>query len=251
MSEVKAVIRPSTVLPAIRTPITIHTADGLNLVGEVARPVSSGGSATSHPDSTLTDRAILCFHPLPTHGGMMDSHIYKKAANRLPAMAGITVVRFNTRGTTSERGTSEGEFGGSVTEKFDVEAAIDFCFTELGLKNVWIVGWSFGTEIALKHAHDKRIRGYILLSPPLMRVTNEELLAWKDDPRTITCLVPEYDEFLSPKAAREKFAVIPRAHVIEVLGAKHLWVGEPFVYRVLSEICAVVNPDALPLPEEF
>ncbi|MSZ54597.1 MAG: alpha/beta hydrolase, partial [Actinobacteria bacterium] len=31
-------IRPSTVLPAIRTPITIKTADGLNLIGEVATP---------------------------------------------------------------------------------------------------------------------------------------------------------------------------------------------------------------------
>jgi hypothetical protein len=31
---------------------------------------------------------------LPTAGGMMDSHVYKKAANRLPDMAGIEVVRF-------------------------------------------------------------------------------------------------------------------------------------------------------------
>jgi hypothetical protein len=29
---------------------------------------------------------------------MMDSHLYKKAANRLPAMAGIQIIRFNTRG---------------------------------------------------------------------------------------------------------------------------------------------------------
>ena len=27
--------------------------------------------------------AILCLHPLPTAGGMMDSHLFKKAANRL------------------------------------------------------------------------------------------------------------------------------------------------------------------------
>jgi alpha/beta superfamily hydrolase len=51
---------------------------------------------------------------------MMDSHIYKKAANRLPAMAGITVVRFNTRGTTSDSGTSEGTFGGGDSEELDV-----------------------------------------------------------------------------------------------------------------------------------
>jgi hypothetical protein len=37
-------------------------------------------------------------HPNPSGGGMMDSHPYKKAANRLPAMAGIQIIRFNTRG---------------------------------------------------------------------------------------------------------------------------------------------------------
>lgn len=231
-------------LPALRTPITIHTEDGLNLVGEVAYPAEG---FSKEPRAG----AILCFHPLPTHGGMMDSHIFKKAANRLPALAGITVVRFNTRGTTSDRGTSDGEFGGAESEKFDVEASINYCFDELNLSKVWIVGWSFGTEIALKFAHDKRIQGLILLSPPLMRVTQEELLWWKDDPRTITCLVPEFDDFLNPAAAEKKFSVLPNANVIPVAGAKHLWVGEPFVHRVLSEICAVVNPNAVPLPLEF
>ena len=226
-------------LPANRSPITIHTADGLNLIGEVARPLGESAAA------------ILCLHPLPTHGGMMDSHIFKKAANRLPAMAGITVVRFNTRGTSSEQGTSEGQFDSGDNERFDVEAAIEFCFSQLHLKNVWLVGWSFGTEIALKHGRDPRVQGLILLSPPLKRVTEEELLWWKNDPRTITALVPEFDEFLKPAEAIEQFAPLPNANVIAVTGAKHLWVGEPFVYRVLSEICEIVNPAALPLPEEF
>lgn len=226
-------------LPANRSPITIHTADGLNLIGEVARPLGE-----SHG-------AILCLHPLPTHGGMMDSHIFKKGAKRLPAMAGITVVRFNTRGTSSEQGTSEGQFDSGDNERFDVEAAIEFCFSQLKLTKVWIVGWSFGTEIALKHGKDSRVAGLILLSPPLKRVTEEELHWWTNDPRTITALVPEFDEFLKPAEAMAKFAPLPHAKVIAVTGAKHLWVGEPFVYRVLSEICQVVNPEALPLPEEY
>ena len=28
---------------------------------------------------------LVMLHPLPTHGGMMDSHIFRKAAWRLPA----------------------------------------------------------------------------------------------------------------------------------------------------------------------
>ena len=52
----------------------------------------------------------MTFHPLPTHGGYMDSHVYKKASFRLPALSNIAVLRFNTRGTSSIRGTSEGVF---------------------------------------------------------------------------------------------------------------------------------------------
>ena len=96
-------IRPSTVLPAVRTPFVVRTEDGIDLVGEIARTLDEAAGT------------ILMLHPLPTAGGMMDSHVYKKAANRLPAMAGINVVRFNTRGTTSEAGTSSGHFDNGVS----------------------------------------------------------------------------------------------------------------------------------------
>ena len=233
-------IRPSTVLPAEREPITIITSDGLKLIGEVAGPMDGDRS-----------RGILCLHPRPTHGGMMDSHIFKKAANRLPAMAGITVVRFNTRGTVSEQGRSEGEFGNGVTEKADVEAAIDFCFSELQIEELWIVGWSFGTDLALQHAKDNRVKGLILLSPPLLTTTSEQLEFWRNDARPVIALVPEHDDFLKPEEARVRFAPLTQVELIAVDDAKHLWVGEPFVYRVLSEITRVVNPSRLPLPTEI
>ena len=232
-------IRPSTVLPAIRTNIELHTADGLTLVGESASPVG---------DRTAT---ILALHPNPTGGGMMDSHIYKKAANRLPAMAGIELLRFNTRGTTSERGTSEGQYDNGDSERFDVEAGINFCFDQLRAENLWVMGWSFGTEIALRHARDPRVAGLILLSPPLMNVSNEDLEFWASDGRSITALIPEHDDYLKPEEARKRFAVIPQIELIAVDEAKHLWVGEPMVYRVLSEITRIVAPSKLPLPTEI
>ncbi|MBU6164136.1 MAG: alpha/beta fold hydrolase [Actinomycetales bacterium] len=237
MSEL---IRPSTILPAIRTPISIQTEDGLKLVGEVSTPLSGDRS-----------NAILCLHPRPTHGGMMDSHIFKKAANRLPAMADITVIRFNTRGTESPQGKSEGEFGNGLTEKLDVSAAINYAFDQLQVQNLWIVGWSFGTDLALQYATDKRIRGLILLSPPLLTTTSEHLKLWNEDGRPIVALVPEHDEFLNPAAAIDRFKDLTSLQLISVDGAKHLWVGEPFVHRVLSEIVAVVNPIKLPLATEF
>jgi alpha/beta superfamily hydrolase len=232
-------IRPSTVLPAIRTPFTLQTEDGQSLIGEVSAPIENPTSA------------ILCFHPNPTGGGMMDSHIYKKAAFRLPAMAGITVIRFNTRGTTSDAGTSTGTYGDGISEKYDVQASIDYCFETLKLTTVWIVGWSFGTEIALAHARDPRIAGLILLSPPLQKVSESDLLFWANDGRPITALIPEHDDYLKPDQARERFAVIPQINLIAVDGAKHLWVGEPSVNRVLTEITKIVAPHRLPLPIEI
>lgn len=226
-------------LPANRRSISIKTADGLNLIGEVATPLANRVAS------------ILCLHPLPTAGGMMDSHVYKKAANRLPAMAGIEIIRFNTRGTTSEAGTSEGSFGEGVTERFDVEAAVEFSFNELGAENLWVMGWSFGTDLALKFARDPRIKGLILLSPPLRTSEVSDLEFWAKDGRPITALIPEFDDYLKPEAAAVAFKVVPQIKLINVADAKHLWVGEPAVYRVLSEITEILSPQSLPLPTEI
>jgi alpha/beta superfamily hydrolase len=227
------------VLPANRRSISIKTADGLNLIGEAATPLATRLAS------------ILCLHPLPTAGGMMDSHVYKKAANRLPAMAGIEIIRFNTRGTTSEAGTSEGNFGEGVTERFDVEAAVEFSFNELGAENLWVMGWSFGTDLALKFARDPRIKGLILLSPPLRTSEVSDLEFWAKDGRPITALIPEFDDYLQPEAAAVAFKVVPQIKLINVADAKHLWVGEPAVYRVLSEITEILSPQSLPLPTEI
>ena len=225
-------------LPANRRSITIKTADGLNLIGEVATPI--GNRIAS----------VLCLHPLPTAGGMMDSHILKKAANRLPAMAGLEIIRFNTRGTTSEAGISDGTFGEGITEKHDVEAAINYCFNEVAVEKLWVLGWSFGTDLALKYARDPRIQGLILLSPPLRTSEKSDLEFWAEDGRSITALIPEHDDYLKPKGAAAAFKIIPQINLLNVDEAKHLWVGEPSVYRVLTEIVRLMAPEKLPLPTE-
>lgn len=232
-------IRPSTILPANRSAITIKTSDGLTLIGQVATPL---GEITG---------SLLMLHPNPAGGGMMDSHIYKKAANRLPAMAGIQIIRFNTRGSQSEAGKSEGVYDHGKGEKHDVLAAIDFCFEQLKVKDLFVIGWSFGTELALQYARDKRIKELILLSPPMLSTTDEDLDFWIKDTRPITALIPELDDYLKPDAAKLKFSKVKNLKQIDVAGAKHLWVGEPMVYLVLSEIVKVIAPSRLPLPTQI
>lgn len=232
-------IRGPLLLPAQREDVEFETLDGLRLVGELALPVDAAPVAT-----------LVTLHPLPTAGGFMDSHILRKAAARLPALANLAVLRFNTRGTTSPRGTSEGAFDGGRAEAFDVAAAMDFV-RERGLPAPWLIGWSFGTELALKYGRDHDVRGAILLSPPLHRATAEEVAAWAGDSRRLIALIPEFDDYLRPAEAAERFASVPEAVLIPIESGKHLWVGETQTRRVLTEIVAAVNPEALPLPTEW
>lgn len=232
-------IRGPQELPARREDIELHTSDGLTLVGELALPLDREPVAT-----------LVTLHPLPTHGGFMDSHILRKAAARLPAMADLAVLRFNTRGTTSPRGTSDGAFDGGTAERHDVAAAMQFV-TERALPHPWLVGWSFGTELTLKYGREHEIDGAILLSPPLHRASAEEVGAWSGDKRKLVALIPEHDDYLKPAEAAERFASVPEMTIINVDDGKHLWVGESQTRRVLTEIVNVVNPSALPLPTEW
>lgn len=236
MSELVEV-RSGVELPAIREDISFITSDGLTLVGELALPAHTAPTAT-----------LITFHPLPTHGGFMDSHIYRKASNRLPALADLAVLRFNTRGTTSPRGTSDGVFGEGVTERADLDAAVAFAISR-GLPNLWLVGWSFGTELVLKYGHGKPVLGGILLSPPLHRTSEEELRVWADNGKRLIALIPEFDDYLKPAEAASRLSVIPQVELVAVEGGKHLWVGESATKTVLNEIVRVVNPKKYPLPE--
>jgi hypothetical protein len=223
-------IKANTVLPADRRPVTLRTADGLGLEGELALPVKAQPRGT-----------IVCLHPLPTHGGNMDSHLFRKAAWRLPALAEMAVLRFNTRGT----GESQGVFGGGDAERYDLAAALDLVEVE-DLPAPWLVGWSFGTELVLLHgADDPAVAGGILLAPPLKRAGDAEVAGWVASGKPLVAIVPELDDYLRPPEARERFP-----EVVEIPRAKHLFVG--FSEEVLDEIVRRVVPDVrTPLPEEW
>ncbi|MBU6213740.1 MAG: hypothetical protein KGP01_04770 [Actinomycetales bacterium] len=229
----------NSVLPARREPVTLRTSDGLSLVAELALPEKCEPVAT-----------MLCLHPLPTHGGMMDSHVFRKAAWRLPALADISVLRWNTRGTTSPAGTSEGQFEGGAGEGLDLAAAVAFAQSR-GLPNIWLVGWSFGTDVTLRHGLLRGVAGAILLSPPLRWTDADDLARWAAAGTPLVCLVPEFDDYLRPADAAVRFAAVPQAEVIGVSEAKHLWVGEAAVSHVLDEVVARLAPGRSPLPREW
>ena len=230
-------IRANTMLPAERRPVTLHTADGLRLVGELALPLSRPPVAT-----------LVCLHPLPTEGGMMDSHLLRKAAWRLPALADLAVLRFNTRGTSSAAGTSEGEFDAGESERLDVAAALDLAEAE-DLPHLWLLGWSFGTDLALRYGCDPSVEGALLISPPLRFSQPADLAVWARSGKPLVALVPELDDYLRPAQARERFAVVPQARVLDFPGAKHLFVGH--TEALLDAVVAQVVPGSPPLPRTW
>ena len=230
---------PSVRLPARRSDVELRTPDGLRLVGELALPPDREPVAT-----------LVCLHPLPTHGGYMDSHVLLKAAQRLPALAGVAVLRYNLRGVSSPRGTSEGVFDAGDAERHDVTAALALV-ADHGLPAVTVLGWSFGTDLALRHAREASVTRLVLLSPPLRWTTEEDLRWWAQDGRPITALVPEHDDYLQPPQAVARFALVPQARVVPLPGAKHLVVGEDHVRRVLDHVVEAVVPEAHPLPTSW
>jgi uncharacterized protein len=227
-------IRANTVLPAEREQVTLHTTDGLALVGELAVPDEGPPKAT-----------IVCLHPLPTHGGSMDSQLIRKMAWRLPALAQIAVLRFNTRGTAG----SEGHFDGGDDERYDLAAALDLVEYR-DLPSPWLVGWSFGAELTLMYGwEDPSIVGAVVLAPPLHRAGEAELAKWAEVGKPLVAVVPENDDYLRPDEARRRFAAVPQAEVVEIARSGHLFVG--YAEEALDAIVEVINPSAAPLPQEW
>lgn len=230
-------IRSAVELPVERRAFTLDTVDGEQLVAELALPVGKPPKAT-----------LICLHPLPTHGGFMESHVLRKASNRLPFLADVAVLRFNTRGTESVQGKSTGSFDGGVSERYDLEAAVSWAVAQ-GLPNRWLLGWSFGTELSLKYGVDQDVAGAILLSPPLHRASQADLERWNHVDKRVIGIVPEFDDYLKPDEAVQGFAIMRRFEQINIAGGKHLWVGEDQVASVLNEIVKIVAPWAYPLPK--
>lgn len=180
----------------------------------------------------------------------MDSHIFRKMSWRLPALANIAVLRFNSRGTSSVAGTSEGSFDRAQGEGQDLQAAISYA-VEQDMPNIWVIGWSFGTDVILKNLTDPAVCGVILLSPPLRFTTEEELERWNGTGIKVHALIPELDDYLQPDQANKRFASAGDVELEAVPGAKHLWVGEKSVYFVLNRVVELIVPEHAPLPTEW
>lgn len=196
------------------TTVTFRTDDGLTLEGELRAP-----------DGPPRGTAVIC-HPHPEHGGSKDHPLLWAIRNDLAGNRGLCVLTFNFRGIMG----SEGEHTGGVEETKDVRAAVDRVRREAGGPTV-AVGWSFGANVALRHAvTDERIAALALVGLPLGDLPvstvslpdDETLRAWE----TPVLLVAGDDDPFSPVPLLLELAGrIPNADVRVIDGAGHFFPG--------------------------
>ena len=116
--------------------MTLRTSDGVDLAADLAVAADAWAGA------------VVC-HPHPAYGGDRHNAVVDRIFRTL-AGGGVTTLRFDFRRTGGDDGDGEGGEG------LDVAAAVDQVAAHLepGVP-LWLVGYSFGADVALSVDHDR------------------------------------------------------------------------------------------------
>jgi alpha/beta superfamily hydrolase len=108
----------------------------------------------------------LILHPHPQYGGTMNNKVVYQSYKVL-AENGFTVLRINFRGV----GKSQGEFDNGHGELIDAATALDWLqIHNQKCLNFWIVGFSFGSWIAMQLIMRRpEINNFIAIAPPISK----------------------------------------------------------------------------------
>ena len=133
---------------------------------------------------------------------------------------------------------STGSWAEGVGELHDVGAAL----AEVDARvppalPVWMVGWSFGGDLALS-VRDPRVRGWCAIAPPL-RFGADPAGAGTDG-RPVHLVLGERDDLVPPGPLVTRAASWPEGSVTVVPGADHFFVGRwtTVVDAVLAAVLA-------------
>ncbi len=196
--------------PRLEGPLQVGTADGGSVVADLA----------------VADRpwagAVVC-HPHPAYGGDRHNHVVDRIFRTL-AVAGVTAARFDFRLGDEAPGS----------EQLDVMAALDLVAERTaGGPPLWLVGYSFGADIALS-VGDERVAGWATVAPPLQ--FGPPPLAAEGDGRPVLVVAAEHDQFNPPERLRAAVSGWPNVAVTAVPMADHFLAGASG--RVADEILA-------------
>ena len=187
-------------------PLTIRTADGIDLEGLIALP--------ENPNLI----AVVC-HPHPLHGGSMHTPIGDRLMAALPQV-GVGCLQFNFRSV----GGSGGMHGYGDDEQVDIAATIDAVKRAAPGCPIVMIGWSFGADLSLTSV-DPALAGWFLIAPPLRSAPVEDMGAIAD-PRPKVLAIPAHDQFNPPKIAEDTAASWTNATVEVIEGIDHFLTGK-------------------------
>jgi hypothetical protein len=177
-------------------------------VGGIRFPSGAGG-AVEGDLAEVEDAwsgAVVC-HPHPDYGGDRHNVVVDRLFRALAA-AGVAALRFDFR---------------PGTEVDDLVAALDRVAGEVPPgRPLWLVGYSFGADIALS-IDDPRVAGWAAVAPPFSFGAGP--VAATGDPRPVLLVAAGHDQFHPPDRLRAATAGWPAVTVVEVAGADHFLAG--------------------------
>ncbi len=208
---------------------TVRIAVGdLALDGRVAAPAGA-------------ERGVVVCHPHPQYGGSMDNDLVLALTEALGA-AGFATLRFDFRGV----GQSGGRYDDGRGEVDDVRAAATLLCGRLDVPRVTLVGYSFGSVMALRAgvADPDATAGVVAIAPPV-RMLGLDFVAGAGVP--LAFVTGDHDRFCpltTLESARERFA--PASTLALVPGADHFFGGhlETRAARVVELVQTVANSAA-------
>jgi alpha/beta superfamily hydrolase len=169
--------------------------------------------------SDATSGVVIC-HPHPQYGGSMENDLVVSVAEALRTR-GLATLRFDFRGV----GTSGGVYDDGRGEVDDVQAAATLLRQRLDVSRVALVGYSFGSVMALRAgvAEPQKTTGVVAIAPPIRMVGLDFLAGF---PVPLAFVTGDRDQFCpleTIESVRERFA--PASTLSLVPGADHFFGG--------------------------
>ena len=159
---------------------------------------------------------------------MHNKVVFRAAKSAL--LEGLPTLRFNFRGV----GRSAGEFGGSVGEKGDVRAALDYLQVRFPTYSVCLMGFSFGAWVGLNvGGDDSRVVALVGLGLPIASMSFEALYQVTKPKLIVQGTLDQYSPRVKIQALFEGLKEPKRLHWVE--NADHFFAGK------LSEVEDVIR----------
>ena len=181
--------------------------------------------------------AIVC-HPLPVEGGTMQNKVVTSAARALREH-GITVIRFNFRGT----GASAGRFDDGEGERDDLGAVAAWARARFPGAALWLAGFSFGAYVSIRSANALGAALLLSIAPPAGRSWDFDAIGTPTMPWIV--IQGEADEIVDPQDVYAWLDGLDRAvTLIRVPDTSHFFHGQLPALREAVAVAIAPHLDA-------